>query len=284
MMYRFPILLLACCSLLAQADGSLADASAAMDRGRFTEASQEYETAIQTMVQTGVPAVDIFHARVSLSTAYLQMREFRKAEVVLLEAQNSFQAQGRELAALENAWASLDLGQGKLSAAEPRFRRAIEILENIPEASSDFAVVLNNLAAIEMRSGRYAESYDDARQAIELWKKSPPPGEPDMIHGWASLATAEFVTGRYEDAASSLRNAILLTERSFGADHPLMADLLESYAVVLGRLRLSKDARAARKRAAAIRSNYRESQEKTQPTFDIREIPLPLSGVRLVGR
>ncbi len=258
-------------------------AGAAMDSGRFLDAAHDYELAIQEMRQAGTPAQDVVRARISLSTAYLQLEEFRKAETVLRETQILGNLPAWDNAALENARASLDLAQGKLTAAEPRLRIAQGILEQIPGASTDLAVVLNNLAAIEMRSGRYTESYDHARRAIDLWKNATP-HSPDLIRGLGSLASIEYVTGRTMDAASSLRNAISLTQSYYGARHPLMADLLDSYAVVLVRLHQTRDAKEARRQAAKIRSAAQLGQTASQQTLDILETPIRENGVRLTAK
>ncbi|MGA2599914.1 MAG: tetratricopeptide repeat protein [Bryobacteraceae bacterium] len=256
-------------------------AGTAMDSGRFADAAHDYELAISQMAPSGVSALDAFHARVSLSTACLQLKEFRKAEIALREIQNPESLDGREQATFENARASLDLAQGKLTAAEPRLRHAEEILEQIPGASSELAVVLNNVAAIEMRSGRYPAAYDHARRAVDLWKNSTPSGA-DLIRGWASLGSIQYLTGRYQDAASSLRNAISLAEVYYSPRHPLLADLLDSYAIVLVRLHLRRNAKEARLRASQIRSAANVRELPPQQTFDILETPIPGNGVRVL--
>jgi tetratricopeptide (TPR) repeat protein len=190
---------------------------------------------------------------------------------------------GREQATFENAWASLDLAQGKLSAAEPRLQHAEEILEQIPGASSDLAVVFNNLAAIEMRSGRYPAAYDHARRAVDLWINSTP-GGADLIRGWASLGSIQYLTGRYQDAPASLRNAISLAEVYYGPRNPLLADLLDSYAIVLVRLHLRREAKEARLHASRIRSAAHLREPPPQQTLDILETPIPGNGVRLTAK
>lgn len=254
-----------------------------MDSGRLADAAHDYQLAIQQMSSSAAPALEVFHARVSLSTAYLQLKDFRNAEIALREIQIPGNLDGREQATFDNAWASLDLAKGKLTAAEPRLKHAQEILEQIPGASSDLAVVLNNLAAIEMRSGRYTAAYDHARRAVDLWKNATP-GSPDLIRGWASLGSVEYLTGRYHDAASSLRRSISFAEVYYGPRHPLLADLLDSYAIVLVRLHQSRDAKQARLHASEIRSAAHVSSLPPQQTLDILETPILGDGVRLTAK
>src|ERR1700682_4589632 len=59
--------------------------------------------------------------------------------------------------------------------------------------------------------------------------------------------------GQPQEAKVSMERAIASAEKTYGPEHMLMADLLESDAVVLDKLKLKREARQARDRARTIR-------------------------------
>lgn len=50
-----------------------------------------------------------------------------------------------------------------------------------------------------------------------------------------------------------MEQALASAEKTYGPKHPMLADLLESEAVILDKLKLKKEAKLARKRARKIR-------------------------------
>jgi len=70
---------------------------------------------------------------------------------------------------------------------------------------------------------------------------------------WASLASLQYMMGQAHEAKLSMERALASAEKTYGPVHPMIADLLESDAVILDKLKLKKDARQARARARKIR-------------------------------
>jgi hypothetical protein len=83
-------------------------------------------------------------------------------------------------------------------------------------------------------------------------------------HGFAS-----YLTGQPGDARKSIERALASAERTYGPKDPLIADLLESDAVILDKLKLKKEAKLARNRARKIRGGPPPADQDL--TWSIRE-------------
>jgi len=245
-----------------------------MDNGSPEEAAADFAHALEGEVRAGASVKDLLHLRVTLATAYMEAGDYRETEAVLQEAQKSAVQLTDDLSRAEllNAWSALHLKLGRLAAADAELREASRIVLKVSEPGDLLPTVLHNLAAIEMRTGRYDEALSQEHTAMRLWEKKLCPNHPTMIRGWASLASLEYVMGQPQEAKMSLERAIESAEKTYGPAHPLVADLLESDAIVLDKLKLKREARRARERAQRIR--------RTQPaagadrlTWNVREAP-----------
>ena len=198
-------------------------------------------------------AQDLVHLRVSLTTAYLEAGDYRAAQDVLLKAQKSAtQKDDLSRAELLNAWSALHLKLGQLPTAEAELLEARRLVMKIQDAGELLPTIGHNLAAIEMRIGRYSEALEDEREAIRVFEKILAPDHPTLIRSWASLASLQYMMGEPQEARISMEKALASAEKTLGSMHPLVADLLESYAIVLDKLKLKTDARHARDRARGI--------------------------------
>jgi len=194
----------------------------------------------------------------------------RDAEAALRAAEKSLapQTDGTGRAELLNAWSALHLKLGQVSTAEGELREALSNLAGMPDGGDLRATVLHNLAAVEMRTARYAEAMADESAAMRGFATSLPACHPTVIRGWASLASLQYMIGRPDEAKASLDRAIASAEITYGLSHPLMADLLRSDAVVLDKLKRHREARRARDRAAAIQA---APARESAVTWNIRE-------------
>ncbi|SRR5581483_1041139 len=247
----------------------------ALDRGEFHEAVDAFRHAVDLLTRNGAPRTDLVRIRISLSSALLDINEYREAEQVLRDA-DTFAAtlpNGSERAELYNAWGALHLISGRVAAAEAEFEKALQILEPMPEAGEDLPVVLHNLAALQTKTGRYEEALKNFDKARVLVEKNFGPDYPQLIKIWGSLGSLQYLTGRGEQAEVSLKRAVALAEKRYGLQHPILLDLLRSYAVVLDGLDRKKEAKQVRKRAASIDRSGRPAsfQPTPPPTVDVRE-------------
>jgi hypothetical protein len=69
-----------------------------------------------------------------------------------------------------------------------------------------------------------------------------------------------------------MERALMSAERTYGPSNPLLADLLESDAIILDQLKLKKRAQRDRERAREIRGAA-EHAARGRQTWDIREAP-----------
>jgi tetratricopeptide (TPR) repeat protein len=267
--------------LAAQTGQWLNDGRLALEHGQMREAVVSYERALLDLRTRGASIEQVLPVELSLVTAYLEAGEFHLAETLLQQArrQTTDIPAGRLLADFHSAWGSLHLLEGNLSAAESEFRKAQGILDAVGESCALQADLRHNLAAIEMRTGRFADAYRDAEFALHVWESTDGPLSDRYIRGLGSLGTLQFLSGKSESARASLQRAVGLAEQLYGPTHPLTAGLLESYAVVLDKLKQKKEAKIARRRAAAARTNQPESHA-AESMIDVREA-LALRGVNL---
>jgi tetratricopeptide (TPR) repeat protein len=267
---------------LPQQTDWIAAGNRALDNGSPEEAAADFAHALDAEVHAGVSVNDLSHLRVTLATAYLEAGAYREAEAVLQEAQKTaFQlTDSRSRAELLNAWSALHLKLGRLPAAEAELLEARRIVMQITDPGDLLPTVLHNLSAIEMRTGRYTEALDHEHEAMHLWEKTLSPNHPTLIRGWASLASLQYAIGQPQQAKLSLERALRSVEKTYGPTHPLVADLLESDAIVLDKLKLKREAKRARERAQAIRRKE-APVGADRLTRNVREALTPESGVYL---
>lgn len=248
------LMLLFVAGLTSQPVDWVADGNRALDRGKPEEAVRDFAQAIEEAMRGGASVADLVRLRVTLATAYMEAGRYRDVEAVLHAAERSAgSAAGIPRAELLNAWSALHLKIGRLPEAEAELVEARRIVVRLPDAGLLPATVLHNLAAVEMRTGRYSEALENEQEALRRFKPALSADHPTLIRAWASLASIQYMTGHVQDARVSIELALASAERTYGPAHPLIADLLESDAVVLDKLKLKKSAREARARARRIR-------------------------------
>jgi tetratricopeptide (TPR) repeat protein len=237
-----------------QAQDWTAVGNQAFDAGHFREAVAAFEKALASFDAAGAAPRETVPLKITLATAYLGAGEHREAERVLQSIQNIELKPTDELARISqlNAWGALHVIQGKLQDAESEFQAALKILSHRATPEEIGAILRNNLAAIEVLTGRYAEGLNHASEALRLWEELAGPDSPKLIRGWAISASAQFMSGQHEDAQHSLERAISIAQKAYGPTNPLVGDLLESDAVVLERLKRKKEAKIARQQARRI--------------------------------
>jgi len=278
------LVVFASCMLAQQLDW-IAAGNRALDNGSPEEAAADFARALDAHVQQGASVQDLLHLRITLATAYMEAGEYRDMEAVLQEAQKTAWqlTDGVSRAELLNAWSALHLKLGQLAAAEAELQEAGRVVMKVANPGNLLPAVLHNLAAVEMRTGRYAEALSHEQEAIGLLEKTLAPDHPTLIRGWASLASVRYMMGRPQEARASLDRAIAAAEKAYGPSHALLADLLDSDAVVLDKLKLKKDARLARERAKKIRGSNAPPQAPA-PSWSVREALSAENGVALVSK
>ncbi len=205
------------------------------------------------------------HRQIMLATAYLERHDYREAETLLrTTVLQPLDRVGR--GELLNAWSALHMALGRFSDAEADLRPALPIVRELPNPGDLLPTILHNLAAAEMRTGDYAQALSHEQDSLRLLEQETSPDQPILIHVWASLASVQFLNRQAREANASMRQALALTRNTYGPQDALVADLLESHAVILDQLKLKKEARLDRERARKIR-NSTGTAPSGQPYF-----------------
>jgi tetratricopeptide (TPR) repeat protein len=226
----------------------------ALDQGRPESAAADFRSVLGMMMADRLAPGVMFPVRIALATAYLESGDLRHAEESLLEATRSQTGTMSDLAAVQlaNNWGSLHLKRGRCEQARKEFADALIRVEGNPAGWPLTATLFDNLSAAEIALRLYPEALIHQQEAIRRWQVWLPAGHPDMIKAYASLATAQYFSNNATAAQASMRTAIDSARRSFGDRSPLLADLLESQAIILRRLGLKREARAASTEARRI--------------------------------
>ncbi len=280
--YSLSFALLASLGLAGQSSNWIAAGDLALYEGHPAEAAADYSRALEMHVQAGAPDADLLHLRVYLVTAYLESGDIRGAEGVLRQVDDGGVTieDGRSRAEVLNAWAAVHTFQGKWNETERELDEARGILLHTPEPGDLLPSVLHNLAAIEMRTGAYAQALINERGALERWGNAPNQDIRHLVKGWAALGAVQYLVGQPREAHRSLERAIATARKTYGPSHPLLAALLESDAVILDRLKLKKEAKLAQGEAQQIRGG-RPAAGSERTTWNVREGLAPDSAVYL---
>lgn len=269
--------------LPGQSPNWVAAGDRALYEGRPAEAAQDYRRALDDYLQTAPatrPDTALLKLRINLATAYLEAGNIHAAEGALRQADEAGAqiVDGQPRAELLNAWAAVHLLQGKWNQTERELADARGIMLRVPPSGDLLPSVLHNLAAIQLRTGAYGEALKNESDAMSLWGKILNPDHPHMIKGWSALGVLEYLLGHSEDAHRSFERAIASARKAYGPRHPLVADLLESDALALDRLKLKKDAKLARREARQIRGGQPAASSERM-TWNVREALAPDSAV-----
>ncbi len=268
--------------LLAQSADWVNAGNRALYAGRPAEAATNYRRALESQVQAGAPRTVLLHLRVNLATAYLEAGDTRAAESVLpqVDEADGLKDEGATRAEVLNTRAAVHTLQGKWRDAEHELREAREIMLHEHQLGDILPTVLHNLASIELRTGNYAEARSLELEALSLWGKFLDPDHPHMIRAWSALGAVEYLVHRPQEAHQSMQRAIASARKTYGPEHPIIADLLQSDAVILDRLKLKKEAKLERTQERAIRCGLPSSRPSAE-TWNIREALAPDSAVRV---
>jgi len=251
----------------------IAAADHALDAGDPRQAAAGFARALDACLQAGVSGRKLVRLRVALATALMESEDNRQAEAVLADAQKQVAQPPDRVARAEllNAWSALHSARGQLSAAEAELKEAWQITAPSEGRQDLRPTILHNLAAVEMRTRRYPEALDHEEQALRLLESDPSPDRRKLMRAWASLASLYYMMGRPQEARSSMERALGCAEKIYGPRSAILADLLDSDAIILDHLKAKKQAKYERTRARQIRGAVAHPADD-RPTWNVHEI------------
>jgi CHAT domain-containing protein/tetratricopeptide (TPR) repeat protein len=124
--------------------------------------------------------------------------------------------------------------QEKYAAAEPVFRKALEIQERVlgPD-QPEVAETLNQLAYLLDTTGAYAAAEPLYRRALAIDEKKLGPEHPDTATVLNNLAWLLDAAGNYQAAEPLFRRALAIREKVLPPDDPYVAQSLNNLAYIL---------------------------------------------------
>jgi CHAT domain-containing protein/tetratricopeptide (TPR) repeat protein len=253
---------------VAAANALVTQAKTRLDQGRYNEAAELYQRALDILERDPdrnrpylMDTVGSLAAAYEFQSRYVEALELRKRAVTLAEGTIS-RDKGVALAARLN-----DLGMeyyflGRYPEAEPHFERALTLRETaLGRSSRDVAVSLNNLARIYERLGRYDDAETLHKRAIAIEEKAAagekrtagPSASRELAVSLNNLALVDLKLGRQADAEQLTKRALALQERILPPNDRDVALSLNNLSVAYRQLGRAAEGEPLLKRAIAIK-------------------------------
>ena len=138
---------------------------------------------------------------------------YRKAQVIL---ESQLPAEDYRLASLYNNMSLLYAAMGRLELAAEYARKALERIEQNPDAQAELAISLSNLGGMYTRLGQSERAHRCLERAVSLFEQLPGRDDPHYPAALCALAELHFHQGEPEKSAELFRRALGLIERTYG--------------------------------------------------------------------
>lgn len=204
---------------------------------------------------------------------------FTEAEAMLRaampEVEAFFGAQSREAAFLRHELGVVLVWQNRTRAAEPEYRKAIAILEQIGAPDLELANALTNLGYVLARD-RADEASPILERALGLLEKQPEPNALAVARAGHLLANVRSSQQRPGDAEALERRALALREEALGANDLATAASLDGLGVILGAQGRDVEAEPLLRRALRIGEAHPDARadDRARPAFHLAEVRL----------
>lgn len=138
---------------------------------------------------------------------------YRKAQAIL---ESQLPAEDYRLASLYNNMSLLYAAMGRLELAAEYARKALERIEQNPDAQAELAISLSNLGGMYTRLGKADRARQCLERAVRLFEQLPGGDDPHYPAALCALAELHFHQGEPEKSAELFRRALGLIERAYG--------------------------------------------------------------------
>ncbi len=231
-------------------------------RGDYAAAEHHIASALRKAERFGESDQRLGIVLDSLARVYAAQTRYAKAEPLLMRAvvigENTWGPGNLKLGVLLSRLAQVQLMQGQPAKAQEVYERALALVETYHGANRIFtAVILHELGIALHAQGKDEAAEPIVRRALGLREAALGPNHGDVAISLNNLAV--LLRGRrdYEAAEALYRRAVdalARTELPGGSAHPYLANILESYAVLLRETGRAAEADAAETRARAIKA------------------------------
>lgn len=187
---------------------------------RTDEALWSYEKVMNGLGQMGMQGTKNYAAAlINLGNVHIVRKEYDKAYEIDRQALAILERLGGDdyqLAALCNNMSAILREIEQTGEAERLARRAIHIIERMPERVIDLATSYTNLGQAQAKGYAYADARESLTHALHLFENYN--GDRDTHYAIAvyALANVDYVEGHYKEAERGYLRAAELTERDFG--------------------------------------------------------------------
>lgn len=138
---------------------------------------------------------------------------YQKAQAIL---ETQLPAEDYRLATLYNNMSLLYAATGRLEQAAEYARKAMERIEQNPDAQAELAISLSNLGGMYTRLGQADQARRCLERAVHLFEQLPGGDDPHYPAALCALAELHFHQGEPERSAELFRRALSLIERAYG--------------------------------------------------------------------
>jgi tetratricopeptide (TPR) repeat protein len=137
----------------------------------------------------------------------------------------------QRIAIAQGNLAAVDLGQGRLDAAEAGFAGAIEVLApRLGDVHPEVTALLYNLARLQERRGEFALAEANFTRVLAAETRVYGAGHPDVAIDRTRLAYVQAARGDHEAAERGFAQALQVLRAKLPADHKRIAENLMGYA------------------------------------------------------
>ena len=181
----------------------------------------------------------------------------------------------KSLAYTYNLVADFLSNNAKYDAAEPLFRRALDISERVlGKDHPETATSLNSLAKLLVVKGDFAGAEPLFRRALDIDERVLGKDTPNTAVSLNDLAKLFAIKGDYAGAEPLFRRALDIHERVLGKDHPDTATSLNNLALLLDSKGDYEGAEPLYRRALAIYEKVlgRDNPDTKQTLLNLKQL------------
>lgn len=190
-------------------------------RGEYEKCVLCAKEAMELVRELGLSGT-LHHGTTCLNaaTGFRAAGRYEEAEAAYREAEKVYASLLEEpdyrLAGLHNNLSLLYAETGRLSEAEKRGLKALDMIRRLPDAQAECATTLTNLGNICFKMHRTARGARYMKEAAALFENLPGNPDPHYPSALAGLAEACFHRGELDEAEAYYRQAMELINRLYG--------------------------------------------------------------------
>jgi tetratricopeptide (TPR) repeat protein len=224
---------------------------------KFGQAETCYRRAINIEAKAwGTVQDKPIRSTLNLAALYIDTGQYAKAEYLGLAALASRELEPppprENIARLFATLGAIDYGLNRRKSAVQYEEKALAIWEHLSPDGVEAMETLNNLGIMYAADGRNAEALAAFERALAMARKSLSPDDRLRAALLSNAGALHFMEHGAAAAEPFYQLSLSVAEAGLGREHPLVGQVLLSYAVVLQRTRQKTRAKEYKHRGEAI--------------------------------